>query len=581
MSDDGREWLYINRITGQETRHRPTFDGTDDGMERLDNGSSGVLPVRPSRPRTRPSVDMRRKDVAEWCARTRREFKSVLTWPERQTMAWHVDVAQDALQEVRELAMQGGEAEEEISRATDAMGQAAADEARARKDSARDMLQDAYDAYKQSLRNLLTVFGYVGPMDGIIEMPRPKWADERTMLGAQGMLASSVHAVIHSNKAPDGVSNVWQALKRDVNKCQDVLDGFPALVTPNALPDVQHGIIGKHAIGLFGVKGAGLILGGRWGFGSLEDAQALRPLAEAAVNQVQAARDAYEATETTSPLDVIRAASKAKALILRIDIATSVDVDGDLSDHTASDLAAAYHELVVQTGNSLLDLEEAVAGIDELCVSYLFVDDRDAAPLREKITPWIRLASDAIATLFQISLEQRAVSEKGGLLDQIGHRSARFKPSKPTSSRPHSIVSNASRLSRFSVDRSRVKGLEEEVLDGNEARGELESESRDRAGELISASTNASQSSLALQSQQQHGRRGDTTAMSAASSTTSLGFVQAESDGGSLRSKRTSFMKFMKGRSSMDDDGESGRMIYPTPLGVPRQRCYAHPRPRI
>jgi hypothetical protein len=171
----------------------------------------------------------------------------------------------------------------------------------------------------------------------------------------------------------------------------------------------------------------------------------------------------------------------------------------------------------------LLDLEEAVAGIDELCVSYLFVDDRDAAPLREKITPWIRLASDAIATLFQISLEQRAVSEKvryaklvnprdcffevkkrvpgldhelmiwirlasdaiatlfqisleqravsekGGLLDQIGHRSARFKPSKPTSSRPHSIVSNASRLSRFSVDRSRVKGLEEEVLDGNEA----------------------------------------------------------------------------------------------------------------
>jgi hypothetical protein len=55
--------------------------------------------------------------------------------------------------------------------------------------------------------------------------------------------------------------------------------------------------------------------------------------------------------------------------------------------------------------------------------------------------------------------------------------------------------------------------------------------------------------------------------MSAASSTTSLGFVQAESDGGSLRSKRTSFMKFMKGRSSMDDDGESGRMIYPNPLG--------------
>ena len=93
--------------------------------------------------------------------------------------------------------MQGGEAEEEISRATDTFSEAAAMEARQRRNDARGMLKAAHDEYKQALRNLLTAFGYVGPMDGINEMQRPKWADERTMLGIQGMLASSVHAVLH------------------------------------------------------------------------------------------------------------------------------------------------------------------------------------------------------------------------------------------------------------------------------------------------------------------------------------------------------------------------------------------------
>ena len=156
----------------------------------------------------------------------------------------------------------------------------------------------------------------------------------------------------------------------------------------------------------------------------------------------------------------------------------------------------------------------------------------------------ISTATGALFTLLSISEGPRVMIDTIGIRGQIGQRSSTRLTVVPTSSRPVSMVSSQSITSRRSdmdARRMRVRGLDEEFQD--------QEEERDR----ISASRNAlsasdSQTSLPRHTLETKGR-GD---MSATSSTTSLGYQQTESDSGSHKGNRSSFMRFMRGRSSSD-----------------------------
>lgn len=559
MSDDGREWFYVNRMTGQTQRHRPqASDDVEDRMERLSVSSSNILPVRPSRPRVRQSVEIRRKAVEDWSARTTLAMKEVLAKPSPHPMIWHMDVVQESLRDVFEAAVAGSAAEEESNRAA-AMGEHRdVENALARGESAVQMLQGAHESLLISLRSLFAAYGYVGPLDGMVEMPRPGWAADMSIIGALGVLATNIHAAVASNRTPESGMSNWTEVMRAAHKLKDHLASFSSWITPGASNAVKDAKVGKMTIATMNVDQAGKYLSGRWGFGTLEEAQSLKTLDQALLSELRMVKGTYEKIQLgpETVLDILKGASQFKMMTLGVDIAEKVDIDGDMSDRTREEDAQAYHELVVRVGNALLDLEESTAAIDELSIILLHQLE-EGIEVHERLSAFIDMSYESIVLLQRLSGEQKSLAERGNLRPQIGHRSPKHTPTRPNSTRPQSIVSVLSRLSR----RSRGKGLEEEFLDGPDGPGEeYEAERRDRAGELASASTNASQTSLGL-GQPSAGpgreyRRGDMSAVSATSSTTSLGYGQAESDGGSVRAKRTSLMKFMKGRSSTDDDGE-------------------------
>lgn len=553
MTDDGREWYYVNRITGQSQRHRPqASDDVEDRMERLSVSSSNILPVRPTRPKVRQSVEIRRKAVEDWTTKTRQAMRDVLAKPPPHPMIWHMDAVQDSLRDVFEAAVAGSAAEEELNRAS-AMGEDRdVDDALARGEAAIQMLRGGHRSLLISLRSLLSAYGYVGPLDGMLELPRPPWAQDHALVGALGLLATNIHAAVSSKRVPESGMSNWTEVMRAAHKLKDILASFPSWITPVGSNAARDAKVGKMTIATMNVEQAGKLLYGRWGFGDMEAVQSLKPLDQAFLTELRTSKEVYDKVDLRpeTVIDVLRSASQFKVLSLKVDIAEKVDVDGDMSDRTREEDAQAYHELVVRVGNALLDLEEATAAIDELSITLLHQLE-EGVNAHQQLSSFIALSYDSMTLLLKLSTEQKALADRGNLRHQIGHRSPRYIAPRPTATRPQSIVSILSRMSR----KSRGKGLEEEFLDGPDGSlEEYEAERRDRAGELASASTNASQTSLG-QHQQQY-RRGDVSAVSATSSTTSLGYGQAESDGGSVRAKRTSIMKFMKGRSSTDDDGE-------------------------
>lgn len=560
MTDDGRGWYYANRLTGRTQKEPPVAPADSVGRLSVD---SAYLPAYQARPKVRHSVEVRRKAVEDWSSKTRQALTEVLVPQRRQNMAWHIDLVQDGLRDVYEAAVAGSAAEEEMSRAHDLGSPSAYAAAQVREEAAIQMLKAAYRSLLLTIRTLFAAFGYVGPMEGMVDMPRPKWVHDMGIIGSLTVLSASVHSAVITKEMAAGTSN-WSEVLRSAGKVKDVIAGFPSWVTPGAPKSVRDNAEGKSTGITLDVEGAGMLLGGRWGFGTMDRSSRLRVLDQAVSNELGRLRRDFHAVDYSPQrmLDVVRTVSKFKSFVNGIDIAEIVDVDGDMSDRTKEEDGTAYEELVVRITNALLDLEESSAKINESVVilyQRIVPDYETYGQLRSMIDD----SYSAITSLLELSTRQRELAYQANIVHQIGHRSPRYVPASRGSTRPMSMVSNLSRNSRGSrgsrksVDRSRVQGLDEEFLD-NAGRLDAEAEGRDRAGELLSASTNASQTSLTQQqsriAHRPTGSQGDISIPSAASSTTSLGFGQGDSDGASMRTKRSSLMKFMKGRSSQDDD---------------------------
>jgi son of sevenless-like protein len=564
LSDDGREWFYFNRVTGRTQREPPSWD-LDEKMKRLSVGSTDLRSARSGRPRPRRSLELRRKTVEDWSKDTRAALEGLMVPPKAKNMSWHMETTQDALQKVLEAASLGINTEEDLGRARDLESAGGIESALLQQEDAVLSLRHAFKVFIAAIQTLYKAYGYVGPGEGIIEMPRPQWSSDLSIVGLVGRLGAVVHAATDSKYLPNEANSVWSEVIKVGGRLRDVLGSFPEKVSPNQPRTVQDGkMANRHELVLH-TAGVGRIMADRWGFGDLptEEDDQLRILDHSVLTDMRTLKDEYEALEyrEDTVLQLVRLSTRFKAALLKIDVAEVVDVDGDLSDRTREDEARAYEELLVRVTNAVLDLEEYSAQIDELAMEL--IQKADLAP---DVYGALRVSLDgsfsALESLLQLGTQQKALAtSSGNIIAQIGHRSPRFV--RRPSTRPLSMVSTTSRASRGSRP-SITRGLDEELLEG-----ELEAERRDRAGEMVSASGNASQTSLHQpqhqhqQSQHQHqhhGRRhasqGDVSAMSAASSTASLGYQHAESDGGSVRGKRTSLMNFMRGRSNTDDDGE-------------------------
>ena len=540
LSDDGREWFYVNQHTGETRRDRPREDaGVEEQMERLSFASQS-----PSQVRNRDSIELRQKAIDEWSAKTRRAINDTLSeLVERKppNMAWHMDVVNDALRGVFEAAVAGSASEEELSRAQDLNSEEGVLSALVREEAAVQMLRGSFTTLLGVLRTLFAAFGYVGPLDGMADMPRPKWAEDMTLLGSIGKLSQQIYAAVASRR---GTQSIWADVLRAAMDLKDVLARFPELVTPNATPAAQDAVEGKKTKMSFGIEGAGIILSGRWGFGSAANRSSLRAVDSMAMSELQRAVDKFEAVvyAPDAVMDILRLANKYKNVSLGFDIAEIVDVDGDLSVSTSEEVAHTYDGLVVRVQNALLDLEEATAIIDDLQIVLLQSSAMDHETYRA-LSQAIHTSYEAISTLRHLSAWQKNMAAE--VRGQIGVRAA--KPSSPM--RPQSYLSSSGsrrsvRSERRAADRPQVHGLEEEFV---------ETQSRpmeDEHHEPLSPTINNSQTSLAGRSyrDQSNGR------VSAGSSQASLvGMHASESEGGKTR--RASIMKFMKGRGG-DDDGE-------------------------
>jgi son of sevenless-like protein len=348
-------------------------------------------------------------------------------------------------------------------------------------------------------------------------------------------LSSNVHAAVYSKKVGQSGLSTWAEVMRAASKLKDVISGFPSWIGEGLPRGEQEAILGKRLICHLTVDGVGEIFGGKWGFGQSSLAQLdLSPLNLAAVADLQRLKGSIEGVQQNDDaiLDIVRTVTKFTTRASNIDIAIAVDVDGDISQRAREDQGKIYSDTVTKVHSALHDLEKAHLALHSGMIALATADKLDGE-VYTTITTATGKTLESIITLLQLSGTQRSLADKHGLRAQIGVRSPRYIPTRPPSV--------ASKISRKSLVRPiRTRGLDEE----DEDLAAMASERRDAAGEMAPTSAggisaSASQTSLS--------RRDP---MSATSSTTSLAYQQTDSDGGSIRGKRSSIMNFMKGRSS-------------------------------
>ncbi|WVQ83901.1 hypothetical protein IAT38_006045 [Cryptococcus sp. DSM 104549] len=601
LSDDGREWFYHNRLTGQSRREPPTRGGdaasiVDIGMglNRMSVGSSsgsvGGYGSRP--PPVRTSVILQRRAVQEWEHRTADALRVSTRPPPAETMGLLMDTVNDSLRGIFEASVAGSAAEEEMSRA-EAMGsELGMTAALEREDGAVDALAVAHANTLGAIRRVLLAFGYVGPLDKMEELPRPGWVGDMTLIGSIGMLSATTHAAVTSKKQPESGLSVWSEVMRSASKLKDVIANFPAAVLAGGEvpPGGADAAPGKQLEAWLGWDVLGEPLGGKWGFRSTDTGY--RVLDQSAVVDVQKVRAEFEETlrglDLSGSADVdhlhhdvvkmLRLVTIFTQLITEIDVASVIDIDGDAADPASysgararEDALREYDDLVSQARRSLADLDSAIPLINALSISVLHalaVPPREVpaalAGTLDRLSAALTSAFRALPTLNIIAGEQASAITQNYVRGQIGVRSPKFTlpPGHPAGhTRSGSIVSSGSRGSRLSQNRAR--GLEElldyEQDEYGEAR-DLPGEMRDRSA---SASANASTSSLALgqsgPSQQGQGVAGQAMALgrrpSASSSTTSLAYQPTDSDrdSGSQKGNRSSILKaFRRNRSNSD-----------------------------
>ncbi|WVR07351.1 hypothetical protein IAU60_004392 [Kwoniella sp. DSM 27419] len=571
LSDDGRQYYYYNRLTGQSRSDLPITKGDATSMTEVGMGMNRLSVGSRSTPPRRASVELQRKAVDEWERKTAEALRAVICPPDQPTMAALMDDVNDCLRGIFEAAVAGSAAEEEMSRAADLGSESGMIVAVLREESASESLAAAHRATLAAIRRLLVAFGYVGPLDRMDEMPRPPWVGDMTLLGTIGLLSAHTHAAVVSKRLPDSGMSLWAEVMRSASKVRDVIANFPNnALAGQVLPNGVDSAEGRRLEAWLGYDVIGEPLGGRWGFGP--SGSGLRKLDQAAVVEVQAVKTQFDSLMRdplrADPVDLIRFASKMRELVGHIDIASVIDIDvndGVLGRgaRAREDDLEEYNHLVEQSRQAIRDLDESLRLVQTASIHLLSrVTPVEIQPAAESLAGAVGTAFRALPTLLIIAGEQAAAVDQGLIRGQIG-RQCRMKQASRSGSSRHSVVSTNSRRSGTTTDaslrRSRVQGLEEEsnVMDDF-------AESRDQAGQMPLGSASASTSSLprgqgTSQSQGHghghgHGHAGHQ--HSRASSTTSLAYQPTESDSGSQKGNRSSILRaFRRNRSDSDADG--------------------------
>ncbi|WWC71747.1 uncharacterized protein I206_105706 [Kwoniella pini CBS 10737] len=567
LSDDGGEWYYYNRLTGQSRKQLPTSKGDATsiidvgvGMKRLSIGST-------SKP-LRASVELQRKAVEEWEQKTADALRAVIQPEKRPTMGFLMDNVNDALREIFEASVAGSAAEEEMSRAQDLNSESGMLAAVMREENAVEMLVSAHKNTLSSIRQLLNCFGYVGPLDRMEELPRPSWVGDMTLIGSIGLLSANTHAAVTSKRIPETGLSIWAEVMRSASKVKDVIANFPNTVLSGT---IQHAGLdnaeGSRIDAWLGIDIIGEPLNAKWGFGRITNKDGdLALLDQSSVIECQKLKNEFDASlrnlgvsSEDGLMELIRLSTKFQETVATLDIASVIDVDGDTGDlgngmRSREDDLREYEHLVDQARQAITDLENSSRQINQLSIQILLQLDNPIENLRDLIDNLSSIMTTsfrALPTLLIISGEQIAAVDQGLIRGQIGFRSYKFAQQSSSfrqSTRPTSMISSHSRNSRTSFSgagnsrRHKVRGLEEEFLDADDY-GEM----RDRPAKMPHASASASTTSLVPQ-------------RSRTSSTTSLAYQQTESDSGSQKGNRTSILKaFRRNRADSDADGRGSQ----------------------
>ena len=509
-------------------------------------------------------MEHQQRSIQDWEKKTRIALTNLLQQTKPPTLAILIDNVNDSLREIFEATVAGSAAEEEMSRAHDMGSESGMATAAMREEGARESLAEAHTNTLALLRELLVAFGYVGPLDKMDDLPRPKWATDVTLIGSIGLLSSNVHAAVTSRVTHEEGVTVWSEVMRSATRLKDVVSDLPHRM---AILDTAEG---NNLFAFLGIDSFDM-LGGRFGFSSTPPTTELRQLDQEIVSEVQRIKFESEAVVRTGDImNIIRVGSKLHYILGQVDIASIIDIDGEIGNSYAHGGGRAraedlelYNDLIHRARQNLHDLDTAYTMLPTICVNLM--SNHNTIPL----TVAIDRCLFAVSTLAMISREQAALLSQSQISGSMGHRSTTYRLKR--AQRPQSMASQvsmtsrtsrASRLSDLDEIRRKAKSMEQEYEE--EERGQEQARAR-----IMAASASQSQTSL-RQSVSGHGHgssrgggghktRGSA---SATSSSTSLGFKETDSDAGSQKGgNRSSFMRFMKGRSS-EDDGIGGESVF-------------------
>jgi son of sevenless-like protein len=513
--------------------------------------------------------------IQDWEKKTRVALTILLQQTKPPTLAMLIDNVNDSLREIFEATVAGSAAEEEISRAHDMGSESGMATAAMREEGARESLAEAHTTALALLRELLSAFGYVGPLDKMDDLPRPNWATDVTLIGSIGLLSSNVHAAVTSRVTHEEGVTVWSAVMRSAARLKDVVSDLPHRM---AIMDTTEG---NNLFGFLGIDSFDM-LGGRFGFSSTPPTTELRELDQDIVLEVQRIKSDSEAVIRTGDImNIIRVGSKLHYILGQVDIASIIDIDGEIGNNYAHGGGRAraedlelYNDLIHRARQNLHDLDTAYTMLPTICVNLM------SNPNTIPLTVAIERCLFAVSTLLMISREQAALLSQSQISGSMGHRSTTYRLKR--AQRPQSMASQVSMTSRTSRA-SRLSDLDEIRRKAKSMEQEYEEEERSQEqarARIMAASASQSQTSLrqsisghgqSRQGGQGHRTRASASA-SATSSSTSLGFKETDSDAGSQKGgNRSSFMRFMKGRSSEDDGigGESLLQISTTSSFIP------------
>ncbi|RXK38140.1 hypothetical protein M231_04601 [Tremella mesenterica] len=566
LNDDARGWQYVNRITGEIRQEPPSAtesispDWPSRSQPRL--SVSSLQSARSFRP-LRQSIEIQRRAVQDLERKTRHALEVLYTPHKPPTLGQLTDAVHDALREVLEACVAGAAAEEEMTRAMDLQHEPGIQAAALREDGAVELLISAHSAALAGMRGLISSFGYVGPMEKFDEMPRPAWTSDMTLIGCVGMLSATVHAATISKKSPESGLSLWSEVMRSASRLKDVVSNLAGNILPGLPITQREDSEGKRVEAWF-VTPQTELLGGRYGFGKSDT---LRPLDQSIITEIRRNHDELEnllfpqtsselpassSTTTTSISEIIRHLTSFLNLVVHIDIASVIDIEGDstLSPRKPQS-QESFNDLVLQAQAALKDLDLCHLELSSLSGELLL---QPTLPPNDEI---LNIFSEDFSTiarattaLLAISTEQLALAQdpSSGLKTNIGSKSFRTKRIRPVST-----TSTMSRMSRSDLGTKRniVKGLDEEMLDN----GQID-ELRDRPGEL---SANGSQTSLP----HRHQTQGQ---VSATSSTTSLAYQKTDSDSSSQKGNRSSILRaFRRQKPDNEVDKENKTSIRSKP----------------